>query len=151
MKALQPTTKPRGRWSHAHLTLAVAVVLLVGSTGASWSGGRIGGAVIVLNSVEGSLDSGGVVPVAQGDAVYQDEGVRTHVDSKAALLLEDKTNVAIGPSSRIKLDRFVYAGPKQTGTIVLNVAKGTFRLVVGDANKHSYTIMTPSAAIGIRE
>jgi hypothetical protein len=34
---------------------------------------------------------------------------------------------------------------------VLNLAKGTCRLVVGDANKHSYTIVTPTAAIGIRE
>ena len=46
-----------------------------------------------------------LVPIgpAQGDAVYRDEGVRTRVDSKAALVMEDKTNVSIGPSSTLSL------------------------------------------------
>jgi hypothetical protein len=127
-----------------------AVVLLFGSTGASWSQGRIGGAQIIINIVQGDLVSGSTGPIAQGDAVYRDESVRTHVDSKAGLLLEDQSKVTVGPSSTVKLDRFVYPGPKQPGTIVLNLTKGTFRIVVGDANKRSYTILTPTAAIGVR-
>jgi hypothetical protein len=90
------------------------------------------------------------MPVVQGDAVYRDEGVRTRVDSKAGLLMEDQTKVSVGPSSTLKLDRFVYAGPNKSGTIVLNLGKGTVRLIIGDANKRSYTILTPTAAIGIR-
>jgi hypothetical protein len=139
------------RRRRAGLSLAITVVLLVGSAGASWSQTRIGRAETVINVVEGDLPSGSTVPVAQSDGVFRDEGVRTHVDSKARLLLEDQTNVTIGPSSAVKLDRFVYAGPKQPGTIVLNLAKGTARLVAGDANKRAYTIFTPTAAIGIRE
>ena len=129
----------------------VAVVLLFGSAGASWSDEKIGGAEIIIDGVQGNLASGSSVPVVQGDAVYRDEGVRTRVDSKARLLLEDQTNVTIGPSSTVKLDRFVYAGPKNPGTIVLNLTKGTCRLVVGDANKRSYRIVTPTAVIGIRD
>jgi hypothetical protein len=129
----------------------MAAGFLFGSSGVSWADERIGGAEIIINIVQGELISGSVTPVSQGDAVYRDEGVRTRVDSKARLLLVDNTNVTIGPSSTIKLDRFVYAGSKQPGTIVLNLAKGTCRLIVGDANKHAYTIVTPTAAIGIRE
>jgi hypothetical protein len=148
---LTPTAPElRGRGSRARLTSAV-VLLLIGSTGASWSQGRtIGSTVIVVNTVEGTLASGSAVPVVQGDAVYRDEGVRTRVDSKAGFLMEDKTNVSVGPSSTLKLDRFVYAGPANEGTIILNLARGTCRLVIGDANKRSYTILTPTAAIGIR-
>ena len=139
-----------GRWRRARLTSAVAA-LLIGSTGASSSQGRmIGSTVIVVNTVEGTLESGSAVPVVQGDAVYRDEGIRTRVDSKAAFLMEDKTNVSVGPSSTLKLDRFVYEGPNKQGTIILNLAQGTCRLVIGDANKRSYTIVTPTAAIGIR-
>jgi hypothetical protein len=138
------------RRRRAGLTSAITAILLVGSAGASWSQQRVGRAEVVINVVEGDLPSG-TVPVVQSDGVFRDEGVRTHVDSKARLLLEDETNVTIGPSSTIKLDRFVYAGPKQPGTIVLNLAKGTARLIVGDANKRAYTIVTPTAAIGIRE
>ncbi len=142
---------PESAWSRPHLrSMMVAVVLLFGSAGASWSDEKIGGAEIIIDGVQGDLASGSTVPVAQGDAVYRDEGVRTRIDSKARLLLEDKTNVTIGPSSTIKLDRFVYAGTKQPGTIVLNLAKGTCRLVVGDAYKRAYTIVTPTAVIGIR-
>jgi len=128
-----------------------AVALLVSSAGASWADERIGGAEIIIDGVQGELSSGSTVPVSQGDGVYRDEGVRTRVDSKARLLLEDQTNVTIGPSSTVKLDRFVYAGAKRPGTIVLNLAEGTCRLVVGDANKRAYTIFTPTATIGIRD
>ena len=106
-----------------------AVALLVSSAGASWADERIGGAEIIIDGVQGQLSSGSTVPVSQGDGVYRDEGVRTRVDSKARLGLEDQTNVTIGPSSTVKLDRFVYAGAKRPGTIVLNLAEGTCRLV----------------------
>jgi hypothetical protein len=130
--------------------VVVGSALLFGSTGVSWSQERIGSTVIVINTVEGTVTSV-TTPLNQGDAVYRDEGVRSRAESKAGLLMEDKTNVTIGPSSTIKLDRFVYAGPKTKGTIVLNLAQGTARLVIGDANKRSYTILTPNAAIGVRD
>jgi len=142
----QTTPEPSQRIGWAVLGIA----LLIGSTGPSWSEEKIGTTVIVINTVEGTVTSV-AMPLNQGDPVYRDEGVRSRVDSKAGLLMEDKTNVTIGPSSTLKLDRFVYAGPKTKGTIVLNLAQGTARLVIGDANKRSYTIVTPTAAIGIRD
>jgi hypothetical protein len=136
----------------AHLPSAMfAVVLLFGSTGASLAQGGIGDARTVINSVLGNLASGSSGPVAQGDSVYRDESVLTRADSKAALVLEDQTNVTVGPSSTIKLDRFVYAGAAKPGTIALNLAKGTLRLATGDAAKRSYTIYTPTAVIGTRD
>jgi hypothetical protein len=126
-----------------------AFAMLLGGVGVAWSQERVGGADIIINLVQGDLPSG-TTPVTQGDSVYRDEGVRTRVDSKAGLVLLDQTKVTVGPSSTIKLDRFVYPGPKQRGAIVLNLAKGTARLIVGDADKRAYTIVTPTAAIGIR-
>jgi len=140
--------RPRGAYVPS---MMFAVVLLFGSTGASWAQGRIGDARIIINSVQGDLASGGSGPVAQGDSVYRDESVLTRIDSKAALLLEDQTNVTIGPSSTMKLDRFVYPGAAKPGTIALNLAKGTCRFVTGDATKRSYTIFTPTATIGVRD
>jgi hypothetical protein len=144
----QTAPQQRGKWSGARL-ISVAVLLLIGTTGASWSQERIGSTVIVINTVEGTVVSS-TIPVVQGDAVYRDEGVRTRIDSKAGFVMEDKTNLTMGPSSTVKLDRFVYAGSRKPGTIVLNLAQGTCRLVIGDAKKRSYTILTPNAAIGVR-
>ena len=145
------TPEPSQRMNCAFIKRGiVGIALLIGSTGASWSQQKIGTTEIVINTVEGTVTSV-AMPLSQGDAVYRDEGVRSRADSKAGLVMEDKTNVTIGPSSNIKLDRFVYGGPKTKGTIVVNLAQGTARLIVGDASKRSYTILTPTAAIGIRD
>jgi hypothetical protein len=110
----------------------------------------IGGAELVVNRVRGNLATGGVVPVTQGDGVFRDEAVRTDVDSTAKIVLVDATSLSIGPSSSIKIDRFVYSGAGQHGAIALNLAKGVFRFVTGDADKAAYTITTPTATLGVR-
>jgi hypothetical protein len=127
-----------------------ASILLFGSTGLSWSQDKIGGAQTVINSVEGNLPTGNQVPVAQGDAVFINEAISSGADSKANLVLNDSSNVTIGPGSTIKLDDFVYSGPKQYGTVAVSVTNGTLRFTTGDANKRAYTIWTPTAAIGVR-
>ena len=130
--------------------IVVASILLFGGIEFAWSQEQIGGAHTVINHVEGNLATGNQVPVVQGDNVFLNEAVQSGADSKANLVLNDNTNVTVGPSSTIKLDDFVYSGPKQPGTIALNMTKGTLRFITGDANKRAYTIYTPTAAIGVR-
>jgi hypothetical protein len=110
----------------------------------------IGGAKSVVNLVTGDLATGDKVNVFQGDEVFKDEGVRTDADSSARLILRDNTNLLLGPSSSIKLDRFVYAGPSQPGAIAVNLVKGALRFATGDADKKAYLIATPTAALGVR-
>src|SRR5215472_7722888 len=95
----------------------------------------IGGAEIVVNEVKGNLAAGKVVTVLRGDEVYRDEGVRTGADSTAKLVLRDNTVLTVGPSSLVKLDRFVYAGEGQRGAIALNVLKGVLVFATGNAEK----------------
>jgi FecR protein len=140
---------------HSGLKLQIRPILLssfllFGGCELAWSDEKIGGAEIVINNVQGALPTGSQVPVAQGDSVFLNEAVQSGAESKAKLLLEDNTNVSIGPGSTLKLDSFVYSGPKQPGTIALNIGKGTLRFVTGDASKRAYTIWTPTAAIGVR-
>jgi FecR protein len=141
----------RHRGSKLHISpIVLSSILLFGGCELAWSDEKIGGAEIVINNVQGALPTGSQVPVAQGDSVFLNEAVQSGPDSKARLLLEDNTNVSIGPGSTLKLDNFVYSGPKQPGTIALNIGKGTLRFVTGDASKRAYTIWTPTAAIGVR-
>jgi hypothetical protein len=130
--------------------IVVASILLFGGVELAWSQEQIGGAHTVINHVEGNLATGNQVPVVQGDNVFLNEAVRSGEDSKANLVLNDNSNVTVGPGSTIKLDDFVYSGPKHAGTIALNMTKGTLRFITGDANKRAYTIWTPTAAIGVR-
>ncbi len=128
--------------------LAVAA-LLGGGTSAS-ADESIGGAEIVVNQVKGNLTTGRVVAVLRGDDVYRDEGVRTIADSTAKLVLRDNTVLTVGPSSFVKLDRFVYAGEGQRGAVAVNLVKGALEFTTGNAAKHSYLITTPTAALGVR-
>ena len=91
--------------------IVLASILLFGGIELAWSDEKIGGAEIVINNVQGALPTGSQVPVAQGDSVFLNEAVQSGADSKAKLLLEDNTNVSIGPGSTLKLDSFVYSGP----------------------------------------
>ena len=141
--------RPSG--SKLHISpFVVACILLFGGVELAWSDEQIGGAHTVINHVEGNLATGNQVPVVQGDNVFLNEAVRSGEDSKANLVLDDNSNVTVGPGSTIKLDDFVYSGPKRPGTIALNMTKGTLRFITGDANKRAYTIWTPTAAIGVR-
>jgi hypothetical protein len=133
----------RPGWAVAAL---IAAALLTGPSSAQEN---IGGAMVVVNKVEGSLLTG-KVKVIQGDAVFRDEGVTTDANSSAKLILKDDTNLTLGPNSSVKLDRFIYSGAGQPGTIVIHLAKGAFRLSTGNADKTSYEITTPTAAIGVR-
>src|SRR5271163_4582102 len=128
----------------------IAGIMLLGAGGPSWSQEKIGGAQTVVNNVDGNLPTGNQVPVVQGDNVFLNEAVRSGADSRAKLVLNDSTNLTVGPDSTVKLDDFVYSGPKAPGSIALNMTKGTLRFTTGDANKRAYTIWTPTAAIGVR-
>jgi hypothetical protein len=116
----------------------------------AWAAESIGGAEIVVNEVKGNLTAGKVVSVLQGDDVYRDEGVKTAPDSNAELHLRDKSVLRVGPSSFVKLDKFVYVGEGGVGATGIRLVKGSLRFFTGVAAKPSYEISTPTAALGLR-
>ena len=125
---------------------AIAAVGVAGSARAQQS---IGSTTVVQNQVSREL-AGASGPLAVGDAVYRNEVVKTGVDSSAKLVFLDSTNLAVGPTSRIVLDRFVYQGDPNAEKVAVNLAKGVFRFTTGNLDKRAYTITTPTAAIGVR-
>jgi hypothetical protein len=132
-----------------------AIALIVGAVSAAGAvdGARaqqsIGSTTVVQNQVSREL-AGASGPLAVGDAVYRSEVVKTGVDSSTKLVFLDSTNLAVGPTSRIVLDRFVYAGAPSAEKVAVNLAKGIFRFTTGELDKRAYTITTPTAAIGVR-
>ena len=67
-----------------------------------------------------------------------------------SLSLWISTNLAVGPTSRVVLDRFVYEGDANSEKVAVGFAKGVFRFTTGTLDKKAYTITTPTAAIGVR-
>ena len=110
---------------------------------------QIGSAVAVVNQVSAEYQRD-LRTLQKGDRVHEDEVVEVGENSRGEIILDDNTKLALGPQSRLLLDRFVYKGERSKGDIVVNLAKGTFRFVTGAATKPSYRIRTPVASIAVR-
>ena len=128
------------RWSH----LLVALPLLTAPFSAQ-AGPEIGSAAAVRNDVRGSIAG----QMNNGSPVHQDETVSTGADSSTQLLFLDKTSLTIGPTSQVKIDKFVYNPNTGTAGTTVNLVKGALRVVTG--SKHpDLTVQTPLAYVGVR-
>jgi ferric-dicitrate binding protein FerR (iron transport regulator) len=128
--------------------LAAALTAACAIEGAS-AQQAIGSTALSRNQVTREL-AGASGALAVGDSVYLNEAVRTGADSLAKLVFVDSTNLSVGPTSRVVLDRFVYEGDPSGQKVAVGLAKGLFRFTTGTLDKKAYTINTPTAAIGVR-
>lgn len=136
----------------ATLVLAAAfcamIAFLAGGS-ASAQQAAIGSTTIAHNQVVRELQGASAI-LSTGDSVYLNEIVKTGEDSRAKFVFVDSTNLAVGPVSRVTLDRFVYDAAPGAQKVTVNLAKGLFRFTTGALDKKAYTINTPTAAIGVR-
>jgi hypothetical protein len=110
---------------------------------------RVGEAVVIQNNVArvaGESSS----PVNVGDSMLRDEVVRTGADSAARFVMADSTNLSLGPSATITLDRTVFNDEHSYRDIAIRLTAGAFRFVTGHSEKAAYKIRTPLATIGVR-
>lgn len=110
---------------------------------------RIGEAAAIRNQVL-RVSAGRNIGLTTGGSVFRNETVRTGRDSSAKLVFLDQTNLAIGPVSSVKLDRFVFAGTGSSQALSVNLTRGVFRFTTGVLDKRAYKINTPVATIGVR-
>ena len=110
---------------------------------------RVGEAAVVKNQVvriAGSASS----QINVGDSLLRDETVRTGLDSATRLVMADNTNLSLGPSATITLDRTVFNDEHTYRDIAIKLTSGAFRFVTGDSEKAAYKITTGVATIGVR-
>ena len=135
--------------------LRAVMALGIGFSGAAATapelaqGRAIGAAVKVQNSVSGTI-GGQTRDIADGNPVFTDDLVKTQDNSLARLTFLDETNLSLGPSSQVKLDRFVFDADKSASSVALSMSTGAFRFVTGNSNPRNFKLLTPSASIGIR-
>ena len=125
--------------------LALAVVFVLQST-ASNAQTRIGTANSVRPEASGSIAG----TLSAGSGVHANETVRTGSAGQAGMRFLDQSNLNVGPSSQVQLDKFVYDPNKGAGTVVIEGARGAFQFSTGSQNKGDVKIKTPSGTLGIR-
>jgi hypothetical protein len=89
-------------------------------------------------------------PLVEGSDVHRDAFVRTGKGGATTLRFKDESELTIGPRSRVKLDRFVYADDTTFANAGVMMLKGSFRWATGHSPKPAYDLRTPTASIGIR-
>jgi ferric-dicitrate binding protein FerR (iron transport regulator) len=129
------------------LTLAISVLSFVASAPAHAQ--RVGEAAVVKNQVIRVAGSSGT-QINVGDALLRNETVRTGADSAARLVMADSTNLSLGPSATITLDRTVFNDEHSYRDITIRLTTGAFRFVTGHSDKNAYKITTGLAVVGVR-
>src|ERR1700716_932759 len=135
-------------WRHVLYISALCILAALAATPVH-AQARVGEAAVIKNEVvrvQGSAAS----QINVGDSVLRDEIVRTGLDSAARLVMADSTNLSLGPSATIKLDRTVFDDEHSYRDIAIRLTTGAFRFVTGHSEKTAYKITTPIATIGVR-
>ncbi len=126
-----------------------ALVAALLSAGPIRAQSRIGEAVVIQNQVV-RVAGPAASQINVGDGMLRDEVVRTGADSAARFVMADSTNLSLGPSATIKLDRTVFNDEHSYRDIAIRLTTGAFRFVTGHSEKAAYKIVTPLATIGVR-
>ncbi|MEH2488916.1 FecR domain-containing protein [Bradyrhizobium sp. AZCC 2230] len=131
-----------------HYAVALPFLLagIVDLTGAQAASLRVGDAVQIVHDVTGRQSTEQAWgSKAEGDDVYENEFIRTAVESQARILLVDRTALSVGPITMIRIDRMVHNPDQSIKGIIVSAGEGAVRWTSGDSN--SYLIKTPTADV----
>jgi hypothetical protein len=99
----------------------------------------------------GTRESGEQHDLYFNESVYSNEAVETGATAATNLRFLDNTNLYVGASSRVVLDRFVYDPEQRLGDVAISFGKGAFRFITGNIeNKENVSLSTPTATMTIR-
>ena len=133
------------KWMHA----SVLTALFAMQSTVSSAEPRIGTAASTRPNVE-AVAGGNTQTLSAGSEIYANQTVRTGNRGMADLVFLDKTNLSVGPTSEVRLDKFVYDPTGSSGSVVLQATRGAFRFVTGSQAKHAYEVSTPHGTLGVR-
>ncbi|MGB8629293.1 MAG: FecR domain-containing protein [Xanthobacteraceae bacterium] len=97
---------------------------------------------------EASGSIGGTL--SAGSGVHSNETAKTGSSGKAGLQFNDQSNLSVGPSSSVRLDKFAYDPNKGSGSTVIEATRGAFRFSTGGQNKGEIKVKTPYGTLGMR-
>jgi hypothetical protein len=94
-----------------------------------------------------------LIPAQPGQVGYEADAIRTGADGSVGVTLTDDTRLALGPSSEMRLERFVYAPGTGSFGLVVKFVRGVTAYVSGRMAKlapDAIRLETPAAIVGVR-
>jgi len=127
------------------IMLASAPVLAQQASPAGHVKTASGSAFIVRNNA--------TVAARPGQLLFASDTLRTGGDGTVGITLKDDTRLSLGPSSEVRLERYVYAPGEGGFGMVLKFVRGVAAYVSGRIAKlapDSIRLETPAAIVGVR-
>ncbi|WP_158266797.1 FecR family protein [Alsobacter soli] len=105
---------------------------------------------VQATAVTSALPGQAPAPVQNNDKVVSEATIETDARGQVDIRFLDETRLTLGPSSRAKLDRFVYAPRGGFLDFAVDASRGVFSFVTGRSSHEAYRLRTPVATIGVR-
>ncbi len=126
-------------------TASAGVAIMAASGMCALAQEQVGQATLVRTAVTGNSS-----PLAVRSPVYRDERIETSANGLGEFRFADGTKFAVGGSSSVVIDRFVYDSSRTFNQLTLNAARGSFRWISGKSKSDAYEIVTPAGTLGVR-
>lgn len=134
------------------LIYCLAVLLLFTLPLPGFAEQKIIGKVKGLRGLVSILRDGKTKPAFPNDKIYQSDTILTGSDGAIGILLEDNTLISMGPISRAKMDKFVFAPATNEYALHLHMQHGTFIYqsgLLGKLAPHAVELDTPVGRISM--
>jgi hypothetical protein len=132
---------------------AVLVLLFAGSTPALAEHEPAAGRVKVVSGTAFIVRAGSAIAAAPGQAIFSSDTLRTSGDGSIGVTFKDDTRLSLGPSSEVKVEKFVYAPQAGGLAMVIRFVRGVTAYVSGRIAKlapDAVRLETPAAIVGVR-
>ncbi len=101
-----------------------------------------------------SIQRGTAMIAAQpGFKLEPGDTVITGKTGRVGIAFLDDTRFAVGPDSKVKMTSYVYDRPRQSGTFLTEVKRGSLGVVSGKiakSGKDAMRVKTPTSMLGVR-
>jgi hypothetical protein len=133
-----------------HRSIPALLLFLLAMQSAAIAENRIGVTASAKPSADGIVGANSQT-LSPGSEVYANETVRTGNRGQADLVLLDATNLIVGSTSEVLLDKFVYDQAGSAGSVVVEATRGTLQFVTGSQDQRAYQVNTPYGSLGVSE
>jgi hypothetical protein len=111
------------------------------------------GRVKVVSGEAYIVRAGKSIPAKPGQPLFASDNLRTGADGSIGVTLKDATRLSLGPSSELRVERFVYAPESGSLAVVIKFMRGVGAYVSGRIAKlapDAIRLETPAAIVGVR-
>ena len=134
-------------------SVGVLVIVLTVSVPARAQQPAPAGHIKTVSGTAFVVRANGTTPAKPGDAIFASDTLRTSADGAIGVTLRDDTRLSLGPSSEVKVDRYVYSPGEGGLGMVLKFIRGAAVYVSGRMAKlapDSIRLEAPAAIVGVR-